>query len=80
MQQGSKGPSKVPEQSKGIIDFTPAGIIDFTPVLHTEFYSRRDCGHFVDLEKWDYIKQIFKYAAVLAVTNAVAPLVDSLYI
>ena len=37
----------------------PVGIIYFTPVFYIEVYSRLNCGHFVDLEKWDYMRQCF---------------------
>ena len=35
--------------------------------------SRLNCGHFVDLEKWDYMKQIFKYSAMPAGPAALFP-------
>ena len=28
------------------------------PVLHIELYSRFNCDHFFDFEKWDYVRQL----------------------
>ena len=34
-------------------------------MLHIELYSRLNCGHFVDLEKWDYMWHRFQKQKIL---------------